>query len=139
MNTVPVQACPHLPPPPFPACERNTLLPPPPSLGLPVSFLPFFCLWGSPFFFFFYVVSYISGVHHFSSSALSALSLGFTIFLLLLRCQLYLWGSPFFFFFCVVSFISGAHPFLLLVRSQQYLCGSSFFFCVPSWVRFLCM
>ena len=36
-----------------------------------------------------------------------AISLGFTI-LLLLRSQLYLWGSPFFFFF-VPSYISGVH------------------------------
>ena len=67
-------------------------------------------LWGSPFFFF-CVPSYISGVHHSSSSsAFPAISLEFTIFLLLLlRSQLYLWGSPFFFFFCVPSYISGVH------------------------------
>ena len=42
-----------------------------------------------------------------SSSAFPAVSLGFTI-LLLLRSQLYLWGSSFF-FFCVPSYISGVH------------------------------
>ena len=35
-------------------------------------------LWGSPFFFF-CIPSYISGVHHSSSSAFPAVSLGFTI------------------------------------------------------------
>ena len=51
-------------------------------------------LWDSSFFFFFCVLSYISGVHHYySSSAFPAISLGFTI-LLLLRFQLYLWGWP---------------------------------------------
>ena len=124
-------------------------------------------LWGSPFSFFFCIPqlylwgspppsvfpgyisgvhplllllrspSYISGVHHSSSSAFPAISQGFTIFsssafpaislgftiLLLLRSQLYLWvhhssscmfpaislGSPFSFFFCVSSYISGFH------------------------------
>ena len=80
------------------------------------------------------------------SSAFPALSLGFTI-LLLLRSQLYLWASPFFFFFCVPSSVSGLHHssssvfpalslgftiLLLLLRSQLYLWDSlSFFFCVP--------
>ena len=52
----------------------------------------FFCVpqlyvWGSPFFFFFFCLPrYISGVHHSSSSSASpAISLGFTILLLLLR------------------------------------------------------
>ena len=91
-------------------------------------FFFFFCipqlyLWGSPFFFFFCVPSYISGVHHSSSSSVfpaisvgftillrpPAISLGFTILLLLLlRSQLYLWGSLFF-FFCIPSYISGVH------------------------------
>ena len=82
------------------------------SLGSPFYF--FFCvpqlyLWGSPFYFFFCVPSCISGLHH-SSSVFPAISLGFTILLLLcsptislgftilllLLCsQLYLWGSPF--------------------------------------------
>ena len=113
-----------------------------------VSFF-FFCIpqqyrWGSPFFFFFFfccVPSYISGVHHSSSSSSAvfpAISLGFTILLLLLRShislgfiillllrsqlhislgftilllrsQLYLWGSPFFFFSCISSYIFGVH------------------------------
>ena len=81
-------------------------------------------LWGSPFFLFFCVPSYISGVHHssssafpsyisrlhrsFSSSAFPAISLGFTILLLLLlHYQLYLWGSSF--SFLVPSYISGVH------------------------------
>ena len=52
-------------------------------------------LWGSPSFFF-CLPSYISGVHHpSSSSAFPAISLGFTIFFLLLPSQPYLWGSPF--------------------------------------------
>ena len=92
--------------------------------------------------------TYISGVHHSSSSssAFPAISLGFTILLLLLlRSQLYLWASPFFFFFCVPSYISGVHHssssssafpaislgftiLLLLLRSQLYLWGSPFFF-----------
>ena len=62
-------------------------------------------LLGSPFF---CVPSYISGVHHSSSSAaFPATSLRFTILLLLLRFQLYLWGSPF--FFCLPSYISSVH------------------------------
>ena len=110
-------------------------------------------LMGSPFllFFFFFICvpSYISGVHHSysSSSAFPAISLGFTILLLLLlRSQLNLWGSPFFFFVvCVPSYISEIHhsssssfsssssafpaislgsTILLLLRSQTYLWGS---------------
>ena len=78
-------------------------------------------LWGSPFFFFSYIPSYISGVHHSSSSsAFPAISLGFTI-LLLLRSQLYLWGSPFFFFFCVPSCISGVHHSLSSVFPAVYV------------------
>ena len=79
-------------------------------------------LWDSPFFFFFLfffcVPSFFSGVHHSSSSssAFPAISLWFTIFLLL-RSQLYLWGSPF--FFCVPSYIVGL-TILLLLRSQLY-------------------
>ena len=69
--------------------------------------LLFFCipqlyLWGSPFFFFSSSAfpSYISGVHHSSSSLLlhsPAIPLGFTTLLLILFCvpQLYMWGSPF--------------------------------------------
>ena len=109
-------------------------------------FVPQLHLRGSPFFFF-CVPSYISGVHHSSSSAFPAISPGFNI-LLLLRSQLYLWGSTFF-FFCVPSYISGvqhssssAFPaislgfnILLLLRSQLYLWGSTFFFfCVPSYI-----
>ena len=105
-------------------------------------------------FFFFCVLSYISGAHYSSSSAFPAISLGLII-LLLLRSQLYLWGSPFFFFFfCVSSYISGAHYsyssssafpaislgftilLLLLMHFQLYLWGSLFFFffCVPSYI-----
>ena len=126
--------------------------------------LPQLYLWASPFFFFCLPCS-VSGVHHSSSSStFPAISLGFTI-LLLLCSQLYLWASPFF-FFCVPSFISGLHhssssstfpaipqgftilllllpspaislgfTILLLLRSQLYLWASSFFFfCVPSYV-----
>ena len=99
--------------------------------------------------------SYICGVHHSSSSVFPAISLRFTI-LLLLRCQLYLWGLPFFFFFCIPSCISGVHHFssfssampaiyvgftillLFLLCCQLYLWGSPFFFfsfsCVPSYI-----
>ena len=67
-------------------------------------------------FFFFCVSSYIFGVHHSSSSAFPATSLGFT------------------FFFCVPSYISGVHLLLLLLLcSQLYLWGSLF------GVRFLHM
>ena len=66
-----------------------------PAISLGFTFLLLPCsqlyLWGSPFFFF-CVPSYISGVHHSSSSVFPAISLGFT-----------------FFFFCVPSYISGAH------------------------------
>ena len=92
--------------------------------------------------------SYISWLHRSSSSsAFPAISLGFTI-LLLLRSQLYLLASPFF-FFCVPSYISGLHHssssaipaislgftvLLLLLRSQLDLWASPFFFfCVPSY------
>ena len=44
-----------------------------------------------------------------SSSVFPAISLAFTVLLLLQRSQLYLWGSPFFFFFSVPSYISGVH------------------------------
>ena len=113
-------------------------------------FIPQLHLWGSPFFFFFCVPSYISGVHHSSSSsAFPAISLGFTI-LLLLCSQLYLWGSPFFFFFCVPSYISGFTIFLLLLlllRSPAIslgftilllllLCSQLYVWCSPFWVRF---
>ena len=135
------------------------------------------CLWVSAFFFFFFffffvfffcVPSYISGVQpssSSSSSALPAISLGFSLLLrfllrLLLRSQLYLWGSTFFFFvffFCVPSYIFGVQPssssfssfafpaislgfnllfFLLLLRSQLYLWGSTFFF---FFVFFFCV
>ena len=122
-----------------------------PAVSLGFTFLLLLCsqlyLWGSPFFFFFCVLSYnlwrspffsfcvpsyISGANHAysSSSAFPAISLGFTI-LLLLRSQLYLWGSPFFFF--VPSYISGL-TILLLLRSQLYLWDSPFFFFVPSYI-----
>ena len=90
-------------------------------------------LWGLPFFFFFCVPSYISGVRHSSSSAFPsyisevhhsssssssafpAISLGFTILLHL--------PSP---------AISLRFTILLLLRSQLYLWGSPFFFiCLP--------
>ena len=109
-------------------------------------------LWASPFFFFFCLPSYISGLHCSSSSAFPAISLGFTV-LLLLPSQLYLWASPFFFFFffCLPSYISGLHRsssssafpaillgftilliLLLLLPSQLYLWASPFFFlCLP--------
>ena len=96
------------------------------SLGFIILFLLLrsqLFLWGSPFFFFFCVPSFLSGVHHSSSSsAFPAFSLGFTI-LLLLCSQLYLWvhhsssssvfpaislGSLFLFFF-VSSCISRVH------------------------------
>ena len=131
------------------------------SLGFPILLLrsqlylwgsPFFffcvpqlCLWVSFFFFFssFCVPSDISWVHSSSSSsAFPAISLGFTILLLLLlRSQVYLWGSLFF-FFCVPSYIFGVHPssspaflaisprftillLLPLLSSQLYLCGAT--------------
>ena len=89
-------------------------------------------LWASPFFF--CLPSYISwlhhsssssafpaiysGFHHSSSSAFPAISLGFTI-LLLLPSKLYLWASSF--VFCLPSYI--------------YLWASSFFsFCLPSYI-----
>ena len=108
---------------------------------------------GFTFFFFFCVLSCISGVYHFSfSSCVPSYVSG--VHLLLLRSQLYLrsssssssefpaisMGSPsfssstflsislgftFFFFFCVPSCISGGFPILLLLlRSQLYLWGS---------------
>ena len=99
------------------------------------------------------VPSYISGVHHSSSSpsVYPTISLGFTILLLHVHSQLYLWGSPFFFFMCIPSYISGVHHssfcvfpvislgftiLLLLLCSQLYLWGSPFFFffCVPSYI-----
>ena len=85
----------------------------------------------SAFFFFCCIPSYISGVHHSSSSAaFPAISL-----------------SPIFFFCCIPSYISwvysssssfpaiylGFNILLLLVSSQLYLWGSAF------WVRFLRM
>ena len=98
---------------------------------------PYLC--GSPFFFFLFVPSYISGVHHSSSSssalpsyisevhhsssssAFPAISLRFIILLLLLRSQVYLWGSSFFFFF--------------FCAPQLYLRGSPFFFfCDPNYI-----
>ena len=106
------------------------------------------------FFFFFCIPSYISGLHHSSSSsAFPAISLGFTILLfLLLPSQLHLWASPFFFFFCIPSYISGLHHssfsssafparslgftiLILLLPSQLYIWASPFFFfffCLPS-------
>ena len=84
-----------------PVIALNSTMPAPAKVNtrVPMFLLLFLCsklhLWGSPFFFFFCIPSYISGVHH-SSSAFPARSLGFTIFLLLLlRSQLDLWGSPF--------------------------------------------
>ena len=94
--------------------------------------------------FFCCVPSYIYGVHHSSSSSVfPAISLGFTILLLLLHSQLYLWGSPFFFFCCVLSYIYGVHNSysssafpavslgftILILHSQLYLWGSKFFSC----------
>ena len=54
-------------------------------------------LWASPFFLFFCCLpSYISGLHHSSSSSVfPIIFLGFTILFLLLPSQLYPWGSPF--------------------------------------------
>ena len=69
--------------------------------------------------FFFYEPG--SAVHH-SSSAIPAISLGFTNLLLLLRSRLYLLGSPFFFFFCVPCYIFGVH------HSSSSSSSSSFFF-----------
>ena len=120
---------------------------PPPSSS---SEFPAIYLWDSPFCFFFRIPSCISGVHHSSSCAFPAISVGFTILLLLLRSQLNPWGSPFFFFLCIPSFISGVHhsssssafpaishgftiPLFLLLRSQLDLWGS------PFRVRFLRM
>ena len=83
-------------------------------------------IWAPFRFFFFCVPSFISGVHHSSSSsAFPALSLGFTflLFLFLLPSQLYLWVSPFFFF----------------LLSQLCLWGPQFFsFCVPSFIYGVC-
>ena len=87
-----------------------------------------------------------------SSSDFPAISLGFTILLLLLHSQLYLWRSPF--FFCIPSYISGLHYsssssvftaislgftillLLLLLCSQLYLWASLFFFFfyIPSYI-----
>ena len=121
-----------------------------PTLSLGFTNLFLLCsqlyLWGSPCLFFFCVPSYISGVHHASSSSVfPAISLGFILPLLLLCSQLYLWGSPCLFVFCVPSYISGVHlassssvfpaislgftmPLLLLLHSLLYLRGSPFFF-----------
>ena len=94
---------------------------------------------GFTFFFFFCIPSYISGVHHSSSSSseFPATSLGFTFFffyvpsyisgvhLLLLSSQLHLWGSP-----SSSSSVFPATslrftiPLLLLPRSQLHLWGS---------------
>ena len=90
-------------------------------------------------FFFFCIPSYISGVHYSSSSsAFPAISLGFTILLLLLllRSQLYLWGSLFFFLFCIPSYNSGVHyssssAFPAISLGFTILL---FFFCVPSYI-----
>ena len=94
---------------------------------------------------FFSVPSKISGFHHsFSSSpssAFLAISLGFTI-LLLLRFQLYLWSYPFFFCFCVPSYFSEIHH---LPSSSAFTAGvhhssTSVFPAIslgsPFWVRF---
>ena len=92
-------------------------------------------LWASPFFFLFYLPSYISGVHHSYSSAFlcyvsgvhhsssfstfPAICLGFII-LLLLPSQLYLWGSPFF-FFCLPLLCLWGSPFFFFCLPQLYL------------------
>ena len=110
--------------------------------------------------FFFSFPSYASGVHHSSSSsslsssslsssssAFPAISLEFTLLLLLLlRSQLYLWGSPFFFFFlCVSQLYLWGSPFLFFFCLPRLdLLGSPFFCCFPQlylwgspfWVRF---
>ena len=67
-----------------------------------------------------------------------AISLGFTI-LLLLHSQLYLWGSPFFFlFFCVHSCISGVHHSSFSSTFPSYISGvlhsSSFSSAFPSCI-----
>ena len=100
------------------ACQQQHLSPstscPVISLGFTILLLLLssqLYLWGSPFFFLWCVSNYISGVHHSSSSALPAISFGFTTLLLLflLHFQLYLWGSPFVIFFFIPSYISGVH------------------------------
>ena len=94
--------------------------------------------------------SYMSGLHHSSSSMFPAMSLGYTTFLLLLlRSQLYLWASP---FFCIPAISLGftillllllhsrlclwALPFIffLCVCSQLYLWDALFFFFIPSYI-----
>ena len=109
--------------------------------------------------FFFCVRSYMSGVHHTSSSAFPALSLGFTI--LLLHSKLHPWNSSYFFIsvpsyisevhhtysafpaislgFAILILRSKLHPWgfiiLLHLRSQLHLWGSPyFFFWVPSYI-----
>ena len=93
--------------------------------------------------------SYISGVHHSSSSsAFSAISLGFTILLLLLRFSAISLGVHHSSSSAFPSYISGVHhsssssafsaislgfTILLLLHSQLYLWG------LPFWVRFLHM
>ena len=104
-------------------------------------------LWGSLFFFFFFCVpSYISGVHYSSSSSsvFPAISLGFTILLLLLtlllmRSRLYIWCSPFFLFFCVPSYISWVHHSSSSSDSSSSAFPTTFFlfFCVPSYISWV--
>ena len=85
--------------------------------------------------FFLCLPSWVSGLHHSSSSVFPAGCLGFTI-LLPLSSQLGVWASPFFFFLCLPSWVSGLHHssssvfpagslgftiLLLPLRSQLYL------------------
>ena len=118
------------------------------------------CVHHSSIFSFFCIPRYISWVYHSSSSAFLAISLGFTILLLL--SQLQLLGSPF--FFCVPSYIPGVHHsysssvfpaislgftiLLLFLRSQPIsgftilfllLCFQLYLRGSPFWVRFLRM
>ena len=107
------------------------------SLGFTILFLLLLrfqlYLWASPFFCFFCLPGYLSGLHHYyssppPSSAFPTISLGCTTLLLLLPSQLYLWALPFFFFsFCLPSYISWHHSSSFAFPTLS-LWGSPFFF-----------
>ena len=99
-------------------------------------YIPQLYVWGSPFFFFFCVPSCISGVHHSSSSASPAISLGFTILLLLLRPRAICLGFTILLLRLRSPAITLGFTILLLLRPQLYVWNSPFFFffCVPSYI-----